>query len=574
MSYEQRFSIALCKDRSVTLVSLLRLSPLALALLALPLTTPAQTIPNSGQLLQQVAPPPTSTPKSKPHLAIEPNPAAAANDRTPFAVTQLQIDGNTVFDTATLHALVADGEGHTQTLTRLNTLAQRLTDYYHTHGYPLARALVPAQTLSGGIVHITVVEARYDQTRLENHSRVSDSLLRATLAPLRPGDMVRQSALDRSLALLAELPGVSPHATLSPGATEGTSTLGVVTDAAPIVQGNLLLDDAGTRYTGRMRVGGNLAINNPLHHGDQLSLSALSSGHGLRYGRMSYQYTLNGQGTRVGAAYSTLAYALGGPLRALDAHGTAQVGSAWLTQPLLRTRSSSVDLRLQFDHKRLRDRIDRIALGNDRHTHTMSASVLGQHGDDWAGGGLTSASLNVSHGALHFDQAAAADADAATARTQGSYTYWNASLARLQNLAASTRLYARVSAQHSGRNLDSSEQYLLGGPDSVRGYDIASVAGASGWLGTVELRHDLDWRCAGHCEGSVFVDHGALTVNADPWTAGRNHTRLSSAGIGFSWIGTRLWQAQVQIAVPLDATPQLTGKRNAAQLWVQVSRGF
>jgi hemolysin activation/secretion protein len=574
VSYEQRFSIALCKDRSVTLVSLLRLSPLALALLALPLTTPAQTIPNSGQLLQQVAPPPTSTPKSKPHLAIEPNPAAAANDRTPFAVTQLQIDGNTVFDTATLHALVADGEGHTQTLTRLNTLAQRLTDYYHTHGYPLARALVPAQTLSGGIVHITVVEARYDQTRLENHSRVSDSLLRATLAPLRPGDMVRQSALDRSLALLAELPGVSPHATLSPGATEGTSTLGVVTDAAPIVQGNLLLDDAGTRYTGRMRVGGNLAINNPLHHGDQLSLSALSSGHGLRYGRMSYQYTLNGQGTRVGAAYSTLAYALGGPLRALDAHGTAQVGSAWLTQPLLRTRSSSVDLRLQFDHKRLRDRIDRIALGNDRHTHTMSASVLGQHGDDWAGGGLTSASLNVSHGALHFDQAAAADADAATARTQGSYTYWNASLARLQNLAASTRLYARVSAQHSGRNLDSSEQYLLGGPDSVRGYDIASVAGASGWLGTVELRHDLDWRCAGHCEGSVFVDHGALTVNADPWTAGRNHTRLSSAGIGFSWIGTRLWQAQVQIAVPLDATPQLTGKRNAAQLWVQVSRGF
>lgn len=558
----------------MTQVSRLRRSPLVLVLLALPLTTPAQTIPNSGQLLQQVAPPPMATPRSKPDLAIKPNPAAAANDNTPFAVTQLQIDGNTVFDTATLHALVAEGEGHTQTLTGLDTLAQRITDYYHGHGYPLARALVPAQTLSGRIVHITVVEARYDQVRLENHSRISDSLLRATLAPLRPGDVVQQSALDRRLALLAELPGVSPHASLSPGAAVGTSALDVVTDAAPTVQGDLLLDDAGTRYTGRMRAGGNLAINNPLHHGDQLSLSALTSGHGLRYGRMGYQYTLNGQGTRVGAAYSALAYALGGPLRTLDAHGTAQVGSAWLTQPLLRTQSSSVDLRVQLDHKRLRDRIDRAALHNDRHSDSASASVLGQHSDDWAGGGLTSASLNVSHGTLHFDQATAAAADAATARTQGSYTYWDASLARLQNLSPSTRLYARVSGQHSGRNLDSSEQYLLGGPDSVRGYDISSVAGASGWLGTVELRHDLDWRCAGQCEGSVFVDHGALTVNADPWMAGRNHTRLSSAGVGFSWIGTRPWLAQVQIAVPLGATPQLTGKRNAAQLWMQVSRGF
>ena len=256
------------------------------------------------------------------------------------------------------------------------------------------------------------------------------------------------------LALLAELPGVSPHASLSPGAAVGTSTLDVVTDAAPTVQGDLLLDDAGTRYTGRMRAGGNLAINNPLHHGDQLSLSALNSGHGLRYGRMGYQYTLNGQGTRVGAAYSALAYALGGPLRALDAHGTAQVGSAWLTQPLLRTQSSSVDLRVQLDHKRLRDRIDRAALHNDRHSDSASASVLGHHSDDWAGGGLTSASLNVSHGTLHFDQATAAAADAATARTQGSYTYWDASLARLQNLSPSTRLYARVSGQHSDVRID------------------------------------------------------------------------------------------------------------------------
>ncbi|HUH55831.1 MAG TPA: ShlB/FhaC/HecB family hemolysin secretion/activation protein [Rhodanobacter sp.] len=551
--------------------SRLRLSPLALALFALPLATLAQTIPNSGQILQQVQPKPAEQPRAEPGLVIEAPASNATADSTPFAVTQLQIDGNTAFDDATLHALVAEGEGRTLTLTQLNTLAQRLTDYYRAHGYPLARALVPAQTLSNGTVHIAVVEARYDQVQLDNRSRVSDGLLRATLAPLRPDDVVTQSSLDRSLLLLGELPGVSPHATLSPGANAGTSTLGVVADAAPTLQGSVFMDDAGSRYTGRLRVGGNLDINNPLHHGDQLNLSALTAGRDMNYGRLAYQFTLNGQGTRLGAAYSALAYALGGPLDDLDAHGTARATSAWLAQPLLRTRSSRLDVRLQFDHKQLRDRIDSAALRNDRHSNQWTATVDGQHSDGLAGGGFTSASLSVGHGQLGFDQGAAADA--ATARTQGSYTHWNASLARLQSLNTSTRLYASVSGQHSNRNLDSSEQFLLGGPGSVRGYDVASVAGASGWLGTLELRHDLEWACAGHCEGSVFVDHGSLRINADPWLAGRNRVNLSSAGIGFNWVGTRQWQAQVQLAVPLGDAAML-GKRSAARVWLQVVRGF
>jgi hemolysin activation/secretion protein len=562
------------KDRSVTVLFRSHLSPLALALLALPLVTQAQSVPNSGQILQQVAPPPAQAPRATPELAITPDHAGAVQDNTPFAVTHLQIDGNTVFDTATLHALVADGEGHTQTLSRLNTLAQRITGYYRAHGYPLARALIPAQALSDDTVRITVVEAHYDRVQVDNHSRVSDGLLRATLAPLHAGDVVAQSPLDRSLLLLGELPGMTAHGLLRPGTTPGSSTLVVVAEPAPALQGNVFVDDGGSRYIGRVRAGGNLYLDNPLHHGDQLSLSALSSGHGLRYGRLGYQYTLNGAGTRAGVAYSALAYALGGPLRSLGAHGTAQVASAWLSQPLVRTRASSLDVRLQFDHKRLRDDIRTTALRNDRHSNSVSLSVLGQRSDDWAGGGLSSASVTLHRGTLSFDQAAAASADAATARTDGRYTYWQASASRLQNLVVGTRMYVKVSAQHSGRNLDSSEQFLLGGPNSVRGDGVASVSGASGWLGTIELRHDLDWGCAGQCEGSVFVDHGALRVNAKPWKAGPNHAHLSSAGVGFSWVGANQWQAQVQLAVPLGAAPELTGKRNGAQVWVQVARGF
>ncbi|MEO8747459.1 MAG: ShlB/FhaC/HecB family hemolysin secretion/activation protein, partial [Rhodanobacter sp.] len=439
---------------------------------------------------------------------------------------------------------------------------------------PLARAFIPAQTLDGGTVRIRVVEARYDQVRADNHSRVSDSLVGATLAPLHSGEVVKRSTLDRSLLLLGQLPGASPQATLSPGTSPGTSSLDVAVAATPTVQGSVSLDDGGTRYTGSMRAGASLGINEPLRHGDQLNLDAMTAGHGMEYGRLGYQFTLNGHGTRVGAAYSALTYALAGPLRAIDASGTAGVGSAWVTQPLLRGQTSRVDFRLQVDRKQLRDEIGSATLHNDRHTDSATVSVVGQHTDNWAGGGTSSASLSITQGTLHFDDAAAEAADAASARTAGTFTHWNASVSRLQNLAAGTRLYASLSAQHGRDNLDSSEQFLLGGSDSVRGYGVASVAGDSGWIGTLELRHDLNWGCAGLCVGSVFIDHGALRIDSDPWTSGPNHSHLSSAGVGFTWVGANQWQGQLQIARPIGNDPMLRGKQDDARIWVWLLKGF
>lgn len=191
----------------MTRYTVLRLSPLALALLAVPAFA-QQAPPTSGQLLQQAQPSQSPLPRHEPGLQIQSPVAAHVTDNTPFAVKQIVLRGNTIFDTNTLHALVVDGEGHTQTLTSLTTLAQRITDYYRAHGYPLSRATVPAQDLSDGVVQFKVIEARYDQVQVANHSRVQTSLLNATLSPLQSGQPVTQQALDRQLLLLNDLPGV------------------------------------------------------------------------------------------------------------------------------------------------------------------------------------------------------------------------------------------------------------------------------------------------------------------------------------------------------------------------------
>lgn len=559
-----------------------RFSPLTLSLAlasvafaAVPQTTLAQVYPGSGAILQQVQPtPPESAPNAQPGLTIQPQAAPAPADTTPVSVARITVSGNTSFDTATLHALVAKGEGRTLTLTQLNALAQTITDYYHAHGYPLARAYLPPQTIHHGTVQIAVLEARYGEVKIINHSRVSDGPIAAVLEPLRAGDLITQGTLDSRLLLLGDLPGVDPHATLSPGSAVGTADLAVQAEAGPLVSGSVTADDLGNRYTGRARLGANLDINSPLHRGDLLSANVLSSGKGLNYGRLAYQLPVTGSGTRLGVAYSALTYRLAGGLGDLEAHGTASVASAWLSQPFIRSPDVNLTGRLQFNHKILDDRIDVASLANQRYSDSATFSLEGTRRDGFAGGGITLASVSATPGHLSFTNAQAQAADAATVKTAGSYIRWNATLARLQTLTPATRLYASLSGQYSPNNLDPSEQFLLGGANSLRGYEIGALGGSSGYLATIELRHDLRLPLPGQWQGTLFADTGAVRRNAHPYGTDANVAHISDVGLALDWTGPDRWVGRVQVAIPVGATPTIAGDRPSARVWLQLTKGF
>lgn len=546
-----------------------------IAFAALPPTALAQVYPGSGAILQQVQPSvPESAPNAQPGLTIQPQAAPVVSDSTPFLITRITIRGNTSFDTKTLHALVAQGEGQTLTLTKLNALVQIITDYYHAHGYPLARAYLPPQVIEHDTVEIAVLEARYGEVQIINHSRVTDGPIAAVLAPLRADGLITQALLDSRLLLLGDLPGIKSHATLSPGASVGTADLVVRAEAGPLVTGSVTADDLGNRYTGRARLGANMDINSPLHRGDLLSANVLSSGKGLNYGRLAYQLPVTGSGTRVGVAYSALTYRLAGGLGDLDAHGTASVASAWLSQPFVRSPNMNVTGRLQFNHKVLDDRIDIADLVSQRHSDSATFSLDATHRDGFSGGGVTLASASFTPGRLSFDNTQARADDSSTLKTAGSYTRWNATLARLQTLTPATRLYASLSGQYSPDNLDPSEQFLLGGANSVRGYEIGTLGGSSGYLATIELRRDLPLPLPGQWQGTLFADTGMVHRNARPLGTDANVAHISDVGLGLDWAGPHQWTGRVQVAIPVGATPDIAGDRPSARVWLQLTKGF
>ncbi len=259
----------------------------------------------------------------------------------------------------------------------------------------------------------------------------------------------------------------------------------------------------------------------------------------MTYGRMDYRYLLNGQGTTLAATVSGLDYYLGGDLSDLDAHGSVFVAGAVMAQPIIRNTRGNLYGQLEYDFRRLNDNIDIIGLQNDRHTHSMTATLAGDELDTT---GVVNMRIAMTYGVLSANNVQTDFVDQLGADTTGHYGKLAVSLSRLQQLTRhdALALYLGISGQTASKKRISipSEQFYLGGPGSVRGYDVGALSGTRGYFATFEYRHGVSipdvpgiWQLA------TFADTGWVQLYKNTFVPGPNTGQLSSAGVSVLWNG-------------------------------------
>src|SRR4051812_14287576 len=227
---------------------------LALALFGVGSHALAQTPAGVRGQIQQIPPLPSS-PRTIPEIRVERS-GAQVGPEAPGIKVRLQsvrLTGVTLFTDTQLVEASGLQPGSELDLSGLRALAARISDFYNRQGYFLAQAYLPAQNIENGSVTIAVIEGRYGQVTLNNSTNVSNGLVEGILAGLKPGNIVDNGPLERRLLLLADLPGVTPNSTLSPGAQVGASDLVVDLIPGRRVTGRLEADNAGNRYTGEYR---------------------------------------------------------------------------------------------------------------------------------------------------------------------------------------------------------------------------------------------------------------------------------------------------------------------------------
>lgn len=504
----------------------------------------AQVQPNAGQVLRELQTPAPALPNAVPAPRVEPAPAA--NDNSPrVLVKSIVISGNQEIPTSELTPFVSGLIGSEQTLTQLNAAARRITALYRSRGFAVARALLPAQDITSGVVTISIIEGRVSSSRIANTSRLPDALVGSYIEEVRPGDVIRSSQIDRGILLLQDTPGIaSSRATLQPGASVGTSELLIEVTPADLLTGSATLDNYGSRYTGEYRLGANLALASPLDLGDQLSFSALTSGAGLSFGRIAYQLPIGSDGLRIGAAYFDTRYKLGREFALLEAQGSANSASVFAAYPFIRSPARNLNATVSYESKNLTDKVNATATTTDKKIGLTSLGLSGNLQDALMGGGINSFDLGLVMGNLNIASAGALAIDAASAQTHGSYSKVTYGLSRLQRISNSTLISITLNGQQASKNLDSSEKFSLGGPTGVRAYPSGEASGDEGFKGTVELRHS--WNA--NWQSTLFYDFGSITrINKTPFgAAASNSKNLAGVGIG---LNATFFKTQIRAAL-------------------------
>lgn len=495
------------------------------ALLFLASSSFAADPPDAGQTFRElkqesVSPQPSAEVSVSPSEPGRPEPGGPQVE-----LRSVRLHGNTVFSDEVLLKLLEGAEGKSYDLAGLNELAYRITAFYHENDYPFARALIPAQPVADGVLKIEIVEGRYGDVSILGEGRHAADA-RGFLEGFERESVIEGKPLERAALLLNDQPGYSFVPVMRPGQEPGTGDLSLQMRRENLFSGGVRFDNHGNRYTGRLRWLADLSARSLLVFGDQLTLGGVYAEWDTWFGSAGYSLPVGSSGLRANAGYDYTYYQLGKEFEALDAYGTAHVLSGGLTYPFIRTQRANLSGGISYQHKRLEDNQDTAGVSDEKHSNSMPVVINFDLRDFLFGGGITYGAAGWTFGVLDLNSGLAA-ADGATAKSEGPFHKMNLDIARLQNLPGEFSLYGMFSGQLAFDNLDSSEDFGLGGPNGVRAYPVGEGYGDEGLLTQLELRYDI-----GPLTPYGFYDFGYHRTNSRPWSAGDNDRSISGAGFG------------------------------------------
>jgi hemolysin activation/secretion protein len=523
----------------------------------------------SSQPLQENGQRALKEPSPSAPLAIPaaPPPAQIPPGGVTVTLKQLTIHGNSRIPQDELLRVLGPVVGQTFDFAGLSALADKLSAYYRAAGYPFARAYLPQQDLQQGALRIEVLEGRYGKITTHGDPSLSPAA-QHFLSSLQPGSVIESHQLERVTLILDDQPGVRSTPVVRPGQDVGTGDLAIEVQRDHRYAGEAGIDNDGTRYTGRTRGHLSLDVDSPFTLGDQLSMQGMYTNESMWFGSASYALPLGASGLRGRISYARSYYALADSFAALKADGTADVSSAGLSYPLIRSQRRNITLSGMLEHKRLRDRQGATDSSSDKSSNSIPLSVNFDVRDSLLRGGVSYGALTWTYGRLNLD-GALLSTDSTTARSAGHFSKLTLDLARIQSVAEHIDAYGRISAQWANKNLDSSQKFGLGGRNGVRAYPGGEGYGDAGAMMQLELRY-----AAGPWMPYVFYDVGRIKANHSPWTSDPNHRTLAGAGLGLRYDNRAFNASLIAAWRTVGGAPRSEPHNGQPMIWASLGYRF
>lgn len=372
---------------------------------------------------------------------------------------------------------------------QLQQVADAMTDTYRKAGFIFGTAFLPAQTVGEDhMVEIRVLEGTLGKVIVKGNKHYRASAIAASVRPLK-GKVLRKGDVDTALLYARELPGVSVSSTFQPGEKTGQTDLLMVANEAKrpytITTG---ANNYGTQLTGRYRAQLGVTWNSPLGIGDSFTANvdyAMDPRNNV-YGALAYRVptvVVPGLSGVIGATRSELQLS-NGTFAALDVKGPSSTQYAGADWKFINTDTLQMQASLHYIHERSKLTSLGIPLSDERFdvaelVWAMNRTDQKLHGIDL---------LQVSVRKSIADRSVGPDL--VSPNRASSFLSTRLSYTRLQFLTKSQRAYFKLGGQWTNDALAPLEQFVIGGPDSVRAYPIADGLTDRGYYASLEYHVD------------------------------------------------------------------------------------
>jgi len=158
------------------------------------------------------------------------------------------------------------------TIGQLQGVADKVTDYYRQKGLILAQAVIPVQTVSGGIVDVQIFVGRLGRILAEGNKMYRTELLEKPFKKLI-GQPISKAKIEAALLTLTDFSGLSVFGVFQPGVQVGMADIVLKVQEEKQFDVAIRADDQGTRETGRNRLRATFDWNNVLGLADKLTLT-------------------------------------------------------------------------------------------------------------------------------------------------------------------------------------------------------------------------------------------------------------------------------------------------------------
>jgi hemolysin activation/secretion protein len=393
-----------------------------------------------------------------------------------FELKEVKITGSTIFSPQDLRPIYAPYLNHKVTFTDLDAIARKIEARYRQKGYFTTSVYIPEQDIKDGIVQIRIAEGKMGKLNIEGNKWFSRSLIESYVH-IKENEILNVKTLSRDILRLNKNPDLEVKAVLAQGKEAQTSdvTLKVV-DKFPWYLG-FLEDNRGSRLTGKYRSMVSERGSNVSGIADTLFLNTLYTGNSSAES-VSYTIPIGTYGTKFGLDVTYFRMKLGKEFKPFDITGTTQIYTPHFSWELVLAEDFEAYADLGLNIKSIKKEQDSDPVAKDQ----LSIPYFGFNFTKTDSQGQSTFSPRFNFGTSGFlGSFSNHHSLLSRAETGGSFFKYEQSLNRIQRMFLGSYMSIRTQLQVASRTLDTSEQFQLGGADSVRGYPegdyLADTAG-------------------------------------------------------------------------------------------------